>query len=675
MKFTSLKTKLAITISVAVGIIFSLIIFYSVITNRKIAIESSEQKMTLLAQEYALKIEAEIELAMDASNTMASVFASFKNNSDFEPNRIMMNNLLKQVLIDNPNFLATYTLWETNALDNKDNDFINQKGHDKTGRFIPYFTLNDNSEFILEPLVDYTQSGAGDYFLIPQKTKKEAIIEPYIYPVQGKNVLITSLVTPVIVDNEFIAIAGVDITIDFIQNLAQDAKNKIYNGNAEISIIANNGTYAANTKNVENIGKNIAEFNDNANEIISKIKKGEIYKIQNAEILEVNVPINIGKTTTAWSVNVSVPKEIIFADTNKQTVILIIIGIISIILIIFISLYIAKTFTRPIEKVVKALQKMSQKQINFRMDTKRNDEIGTLYNSINTMNKVFTEMLKGIDETASAVLLASNQLSTASEQISERANEQAATTEEIATSMEQMTATINSNTEKADQTGKVSSKSAKGMKQGNETFMQTINSVIEISEKITIITEIANKTDILSINAAIEAARAGEAGKGFAVVANEIRKLADKTQNASIEIEKLSQKGNNYSQITGRLFKKIIPEILNSAELVSGIVSASKEQQISIENINNSVQQLTEITNENSASAEEMSASAEELSAQAEQLKSLTSTSINEILQTDKSKIHENETKITFKKNELKNNGFKINLSNNDKFDNEYEKF
>jgi len=338
-------------------------------------------------------------------------------------------------------------------------------------------------------------------------------------------------------------------------------------------------------------------------------------------------------------------------------------------------LYIAKTFTRPIEKVVKALQKMSQKQINFRMDTKRNDEIGTLYNSINTMNKVFTEMLKGIDETASAVLLASNQLSTASEQISERANEQAATTEEIATSMEQMTATINSNTEKADQTGKVSSKSAKGMKQGNETFMQTINSVIEISEKITIITEIANKTDILSINAAIEAARAGEAGKGFAVVANEIRKLADKTQNASIEIEKLSQKGNNYSQITGRLFKKIIPEILNSAELVSGIVSASKEQQISIENINNSVQQLTEITNENSASAEEMSASAEELSAQAEQLKSLTSTSINEILQTDKSKIHENETKITFKKNELKNNGFKINLSNNDKFDNEYEKF
>ncbi len=671
MKFTSLKIKLAITISIAVGIIFSLTIFYSVISNRKIAIENSEREMTLLAKEYALKIEAEIEIGMDASNTMGSVAKSHKTSSNIDFNRAGMNDFLKQVLNDNPSFLGTYTFWETNSFDGKDNEYIGKIGHDETGRFIPYISKGKNNEIIVEAIVGYSEN--PDWYSIPKNTKKEAIIEPYIYTIQGKVVIMTSLITPIVVDNVFVGLIGVDFDINFIQHLAIDAKNKIYNGNAEISIIANNGTYAANTKNTEYIGKNISEFNDN--EIISKIKKGKIFKTQNSEILEINVPINIGKTTTAWSVNVSVPKEIIFADTNKQTLILIIIGIISIILIIFISLYIAKTFTRPIGKVVKALQKMSQKQINFRMDTKRNDEIGTLYNSINTMNKVFTEMITGIDETASSVLTASNQLSSISQEISQRANKQAATTEEVATSMEQMLAMINSNTQNAEMTEKASTKSANDMKQGNDIFFRTIKSVTKISEKITIITEIANKTDILSINAAIEAARAGEAGKGFSVVANEIRKLADKTQQASSNIEKLSNEGRGYSQITSKLFEKLIPEIIKSAKLVNNIVSAGKEQQSAVENINISVQQLTEITNENSASAEEMSSSAEELSAQAEQLKSMIASSVNDITGVKQNSKDIDNNKQKKQISEPNNKGFNMVLSNNDKADDKFETF
>ncbi len=671
MKFTSLKIKLAITISIAVGIIFSLTIFYSVISNRKIAIENSEREMTLLAKEYALKIEAEIEIGMDASNTMGSVAKSHKTSSNIDFNRAGMNDFLKQVLNDNPSFLGTYTFWETNSFDGKDNEYIGKIGHDETGRFIPYISKGKNNEIIVEAIVGYSEN--PDWYSIPKNTKKEAIIEPYIYTIQGKVVIMTSLITPIVVDNVFVGLIGVDFDINFIQHLAIDAKNKIYNGNAEISIIANNGTYAANTKNTEYIGKNISEFNDN--EIISKIKKGKIFKTQNSEILEINVPINIGKTTTAWSVNVSVPKEIIFADTNKQTLILIIIGIISIILIIFVSLYIAKTFTTPIEKVVKALQKMSQKQINFRMDTKRNDEIGTLYNSINTMNKVFTEMITGIDETASSVLTASNQLSSISQEISQRANKQAATTEEVATSMEQMLAMINSNTQNAEMTEKASTKSANDMKQGNDIFFRTIKSVTKISEKITIITEIANKTDILSINAAIEAARAGEAGKGFSVVANEIRKLADKTQQASSNIEKLSNEGRGYSQITSKLFEKLIPEIIKSAKLVNNIVSAGKEQQSAVENINISVQQLTEITNENSASAEEMSSSAEELSAQAEQLKSMIASSVNDITGVKQNSKDIDNNKQKKQISEPNNKGFNMVLSNNDKADDKFETF
>ena len=109
------------------------------------------------------------------------------------------------------------------------------------------------------------------------------------------------------------------------------------------------------------------------------------------------------------------------------------------------------------------------------------------------------------------------------------------------------------------------------------------------------------------------------------MVAKEVRQLADKSKIASEEISELSESGQEISKKAGEKLERIIPEIMESVELVRNIVLASKEQQIGVGAINNSIQQLTEITNENSASAEEMSASAEELSAQAEQLKSLIS--------------------------------------------------
>ncbi len=254
-------------------------------------------------------------------------------------------------------------------------------------------------------------------------------------------------------------------------------------------------------------------------------------------------------------------------------------------------------------------------------------------------NHQIKQIAKKVKFSASNLTSASVQLKSASQQMSQRANEQAATTEEIASSMEQVLAMINSNTENAIQTEKISSESAKGMERGSDIFIKTIDSVTEINKTITIISEIANKTDILSLNASIEAARAGTAGKGFAVVASEIRKLADKTKSASTNIEKLSKEGESYSQITKKLFEKLIPEIVKSAKHVNNIVSAGKEQQSGVRNVNTSIQQLTEITNENSASAEEMSSSAEELSAQAEHLIELVSEFKVEEIQNNTEKI------------------------------------
>jgi methyl-accepting chemotaxis protein len=281
-----------------------------------------------------------------------------------------------------------------------------------------------------------------------------------------------------------------------------------------------------------------------------------------------------------------------------------------------------------LQKLSKNLDEISKNNLSDTFDSKhikREDEFGEILKSSKRLVLSLRKIITNINDTATAVSDASNQLSSVSQEISQRASEQASTTEEVASSMEQMLAMINSNTQNAEITGKTSEKSANELKQSNEIFIKTIKSVSEISKKISIISDISFQTNILSLNASIEAARAGNAGKGFAVVAQEVRKLAEKSKTASDEITELSQNGQDISRIAGESLEKVIPEIIKSAKLVGEIVSASREQQSGVEMINTSIQQLTEITNKNSASAEEMSASAEELSAQAEQLKELIS--------------------------------------------------
>jgi len=194
-------------------------------------------------------------------------------------------------------------------------------------------------------------------------------------------------------------------------------------------------------------------------------------------------------------------------------------------------------------------------------------------------NKTLLNLVAGIKGSSIQIFNASEQLSTISEQVSQNATEQAATTEEVSASMEQMLAMVEANTVNAELTGETSVKSSEEIKESNEIFIQTIKSISEISQKISIILEIANKTDILSINAAIEAARAGDSGKGFAVVANEIRKLADKTKLASEEITNLSLSGQSISEKAGQKLSELVPLIIKSSELVQKIVVSNAEQQ------------------------------------------------------------------------------------------------
>ncbi len=221
---------------------------------------------------------------------------------------------------------------------------------------------------------------------------------------------------------------------------------------------------------------------------------------------------------------------------------------------------------------------------------------------------------------SSNVSSGSQELSATAEQVSQGATEQASAAEQASASMEEMTANIKQNADNATQTEKISRQSAKDAEASGEAVNRAVTAMQTIAEKITIVQEIARQTDLLALNAAVEAARAGEHGRGFAVVASEVRKLAERSQIAATEIGTVSGEAVKAARTAGDMLTSLVPNIRKTAELVSEISAACREQDIGASQINEAIQQLDKVTQQNAAASEQMTATSEELSTQAEEL-------------------------------------------------------
>jgi methyl-accepting chemotaxis protein len=204
--------------------------------------------------------------------------------------------------------------------------------------------------------------------------------------------------------------------------------------------------------------------------------------------------------------------------------------------------------------------------------------------------------------------------------LSAGAEEQAEATEEASASMEQMAANIRQTAENAGQTEAIARHSAKDARACGEAVGEAVSAMQEIATKIGIIQEIARQTDLLALNAAIEAARAGEHGKGFAVVASEVRKLAERSQAAAIEIGQLSTGTSKAATTASAMLDKLVPDIQRTAELVEEISASCREQDVGASKVNEAIQRLYAVTQQNVQAAENLLETAGTLSTQADQL-------------------------------------------------------
>ena len=309
--------------------------------------------------------------------------------------------------------------------------------------------------------------------------------------------------------------------------------------------------------------------------------------------------------------------------------------------------------------------------------------------NINNIVQKLKELVSFVQIAADNISAASSQLNSSSQQMSEGATEQAASAEEVSSSMEQIAASIHQNTDNALQTEKIAIKVAEDIIEGNKAVTHTVQSMKEIAERISIIGDIARQTNLLALNAAVEAARAGDYGRGFAVVASEVRKLAERSQIAALEINNLSKTGVMIAEKSGKLLEEIVPEIQKTSKLVQEISLSSIEQNTGANEVNKALQQLNQVVQQNASTSEEMAASAEELSSQAEHLKEIINFDIGSDI---KSKIKTKEIPVNLQQhNHLHNGsltkkvmvsangngygGISLNMNGKDVLDEKYEKF
>ncbi len=307
-------------------------------------------------------------------------------------------------------------------------------------------------------------------------------------------------------------------------------------------------------------------------------------------------------------------------QSNTTIAIALIVGIV---LALFLGITITRMVTKGVVEGVGIAETVAEGDLTVKIDqslTGQHDEIGQLARAMEKMIIKLKDVIGSVVTGSDNIAAASQQMSSTAQEMSQGGTEQASSAEEVSSSMEEMAANIQQNTDNARQTEKIAKHAESGIMESSKASEQAVGAMCDIAEKITIIGEISRQTNILALNAAVEAARAGEHGKGFAVVAAEVRKLAERSQVAAAEIDKLSKFGVGISEEAGRKLAEIVPEIQKTSQLVQEIAAASIEQTSGADQVNSAIQQLNQVTQQNAAASEEMATSSEELASQADQL-------------------------------------------------------
>jgi methyl-accepting chemotaxis protein len=276
-------------------------------------------------------------------------------------------------------------------------------------------------------------------------------------------------------------------------------------------------------------------------------------------------------------------------------------------------------------------------QGNLTAEVVLSSEEDGLGRSLQQMKDSLNEILSQVDQAVIQMASGADQVATASQDLSQGATEQASSLEEISASANEIGGQSGKNSDNANQAAVLAKKNTEDAQAGNQYMTELLDVMGQISESaiktkkiVKTIDDIAFQVNLLALNANVEAARAGKYGRGFAVVAEEVRTLAVRSAQAVKETTQMVEEsqsrvevGNEKAQVTGQQLQEIVSASIKVSDFLDEIAQASKEQALAIGQINKGLEQIDQVTQSNTASAEESASASEELASQARHLKKM----------------------------------------------------
>jgi len=297
-----------------------------------------------------------------------------------------------------------------------------------------------------------------------------------------------------------------------------------------------------------------------------------------------------------------------------------IIMLLGISLAIIFAIWLVRSINRSLMEATVAVGQLAEGDLTYQLKYSSKDEIGVFLQRLAHLGEKLKAILSLVHKTSEQISSASFTLSTESKSILEGASMQAVSFEKVSSSMQEVSKQSQENSTNTAKTENITKKTSVQITEVGKMTEKNTNQMRTITDKISIVSEIAYQTNILALNAAVEAARAGEYGKGFAVVASEIRKLAERSKLAADEIEDLSTTTVNIADETGKQMRRIVPEMQKTADLIQQIAFASSEQYSKTETSTKSLLSLNAITKQNAEASIEMERNSALLLTQAQEL-------------------------------------------------------